>query len=223
MKFELHAHTMENDVCVNMSADEIVRAYKNIGYDGIVITNHYFYWMFEWYKDEIEGLDHKGLIDLYLRGYRKAKKTGDEIGMTVLMGLELRFDGTINDYLVYGMDEDFLYKAPVLNRMNLDSFLKIMPPNALIYQAHPFRDEMEVTDPCKLFGVEVYNGGTEKRRNDIADLWADSYCLKKISGSDFHRIEHLGRGGVIFEKNPTTNEDFLKMLKEEQYSLIRPE
>jgi len=68
---------MENDVCVNMPADEIVRAYNNIGYDGIVITNHYFYWMFEWYKDEIEGLDHKGLIDLYLRGYRKAKKAGD--------------------------------------------------------------------------------------------------------------------------------------------------
>lgn len=221
MKFELHAHTMENDVCVNMPADEIVKAYKNIGYDGIVITNHYFYWMFEWYKDEIEGLDHKGLIDLYLRGYRKAKKAGDEIGMTVLMGLELRFDGTINDYLVYGLDEDFLYNAPVLNRMKLNSFLKIMPQNALIYQAHPFRDEMEITAPCKLHGIEVYNGGTDKRRNDIADLWADIHGLKKISGSDFHRIEHLGRGGVIFEKRPSTSEDLVKLLKEEQYSLIR--
>lgn len=221
MKFELHTHTKENDICVSMTADEIVRAYKGAGYDGIVITNHFFNLSLEWYKDELAGCGHSGIIDYYLKGYKAAKATGDEIGINVLMGIELRFDGTINDYLVYGIDEAFLYDSPLLNTMNLDSFLKILPESAIVYQAHPFRNDMTVTDPKKLFGVEVYNGGTSNDRNQFAELWADKYGLKKISGSDFHSINHLARGGVIFENDIIDIHDLVNELKNERYSLIK--
>ena len=221
MKFELHTHTRENDICVNRSASEIVMAYHGAGYDGIVITNHFFDLSLEWYKEELAGCGHSGIIDYYLKGYKIAKATGDEIGMTVLMGLELRFDGTINDYLVYGIDEAFLYNSPLLNTMNLDSFLKILPAGAVVYQAHPFRNDMTITDPRKLFGIEVYNGGTSEDRNYFAELWADKFSLKKISGSDFHSISHLARGGVIFENDVTDINDLVTELKAERYSLIK--
>ncbi len=220
-KFELHAHTKENDICVNMTADEIVTAYKGVGYDGIVITNHFFDLSLEWYKDELAGCDHSGIIDYYLKGYKKAKATGDAIGMTVLMGLELRFDGTINDYLVYGVDEDFLYNSPLLNTLSLDSFLKILPAGAIVYQAHPFRNDMTITDPKKLSGIEVYNGGTNLERNSIAELWAEQFDLKKISGSDFHCAHHLARGGVIFENDVKDTKQLVAELKGERYSLIK--
>lgn len=221
IRFELHAHTKENDICVNMTADEIVTAYKGAGYDGIVITNHFFDLSLEWYKDELAGCDHRGIIDYYLKGYRKAKATGDAIGMTVLMGLELRFDGTINDYLVYGVDEDFLYNSPLLNTLNLDGFLEILPPDAIIYQAHPFRNGMTITDPKKLCGIEVYNGGTSEDRNRIAELWAKQFNLKKISGSDFHGPHHLGRGGVIFENDVKDIKQLVAELRGEKYSLVK--
>ncbi len=221
IKFELHAHTKENDICANMTADEIVKAYKGAGYDGIVITNHFFDLSLEWYKDELAGCDHRGVIDYYLKGYRKAKATGDAIGMTVLMGLELRFDGTINDYLVYGVDEDFLYKSPLLNTLNLDSFLEILPPDAILYQAHPFRNGMTVTDPKKLYGIEVFNGGTSEDRNEMAELWAEKFELNKISGSDFHGIQHLARGGVIFQNNIRDSKQLVTQLKAGRYSLIK--
>ncbi|MEI6578770.1 MAG: PHP-associated domain-containing protein [Eubacteriales bacterium] len=221
MKFELHTHTKENDICVNMTADEIVKAYKGAGYDGIVITNHFFDLSLEWYKDELAGCAHSGIIDYYLKGYKIAKAAGDEIGMTVLMGIELRFDGTINDYLVYGIDEAFLYNSPLLNTMNLDSFLKILPAGAIVYQAHPFRNDMTITDPCKLYGVEVYNGGTSEDRNYFAELWADKFSLKKISGSDFHSINHLARGGVVFENKVENINDLVAELKAERYTLIK--
>lgn len=221
MKFELHTHTKENDICVNMTADEIVKAYKGAGYDGIVITNHFFGLSLEWYKDELAGCGHDGIIDYYLKGYKTAKATGDDIGMTVLMGLELRFDGTINDYLVYGVDEDFLYNSPLLNTLNLDSFLKILPADAIVYQAHPFRNDMSVTDPKKLYGIEVYNGGTNADRNEMAEVWAEKFKLKKISGSDFHTIHHLARGGVIFEQDVKDSKQLVKELKGERYSLMK--
>lgn len=221
MKYELHAHTKENDVVVTMTAPEIVRAYKDAGYDGIVITNHFFDYMFEWYKDELAGRGHRGIIDYYLTGYRLAKRTGDEIGVRVLMGMELRFSGTINDYLVYGIDEDFLYGSPLLTALDLDRFLEILPPGALVYQAHPFRDDMVVTDPKKLFGIETYNGATPPQRNEMAEVWARSFGLKEISGSDFHRIQHLARGGVVFQNDVTTEAELARELRAERYVLIR--
>ncbi len=221
MKFELHTHTRENDIVVTKDAPEIVKMYHGKGYEGMVITNHYFDLSLEWYKDALQNASHKKIVDHYLTGYRSAKMAGDALNMVILLGLELRFDNTLNDYLVYGIDEDFLYNSPLLNTLTLDGFLKIKPENALVYQAHPFRNGMTVTKPEKLFGIEVYNGGTQKDRNDFADIWANMHNLKKISGSDYHRPEHLAKGGVNFYNRVETTEELVTELKNERYTLIK--
>lgn len=221
MKFELHTHTKENDICVGMTAPEIIRAYKGAGYDGVVITNHFFDLSLEWYKEELTGCGREGIVDYYLKGYKAAKEEGDSVGVKVLMGIELRFDGTVNDYLVYGVDEAFLYDSPLLNTLNLDSFLHILPDSAVVYQAHPFRDGMTVTNPKKLFGVEVFNGGTSADRNDFAELWADRHGLAKISGSDFHSINHLARGGVVFKNDIGDIHDLVRELNGGEYEMIK--
>jgi len=221
MKYELHVHTSENDKVVHMTAPEIVRAYKGAGYDGLVITNHYFEEMFNWYRDILAGRGHRGIIDHYLTGYRLAKQEGDAIGVRVLLGLELRFCRTINDYLIYGVDEQFLYDAPLLTALDLDSVLALLPPEAVVYQAHPFRNDMVVTDPKKLFGVEVYNGNTSAERNDMAALWAERFGLRQISGSDFHALAHLGRGGVVFQNEVATEVELARELRAERYTLIK--
>ena len=41
-KYDLHIHTKECDKCAELSGGEIVRLYKDAGYDGIVVTDHYF-------------------------------------------------------------------------------------------------------------------------------------------------------------------------------------
>lgn len=220
MRVELHTHTHENDICARLDAADMIAAYHTSGYDGVVITNHFFDLSLEWYKDDLAGYSHEGIIDFYLRGYRNAVRAGENLGVVVLLGLELRFDGTINDYLVYGIDESFLYSSPLLNTLTLDTFLDILPADALVYQAHPFRDGMTVTNPSKLYGVEVHNGGTSADRNAFAKLWAEKYGLAEISGSDFHSLEHLAKGGVIFENMVRTESDLVTQLKSGRYSLI---
>ncbi|MGI6745963.1 MAG: hypothetical protein BWY46_00374 [Firmicutes bacterium ADurb.Bin300] len=220
MRFDLHVHTAENDIVVTKDAPEIVKMYHEKGYEGLVITNHFFSLSLEWYRDILRGASHEKMIDHYLKGYRNAKITGDALGMVVLLGTELRFDNTSNDYLVFGIDEDFLYNAPMLNTLTLDKFLKIMPENSLIYQAHPFRNNMTITKPEKLFGIEVYNGGTPKDRNEFARMWADMHNLRKISGSDYHLPKHLARGGVDFFNRVETNDELVAQLRSGRYTLI---
>ncbi|MBQ3141832.1 MAG: PHP domain-containing protein, partial [Clostridia bacterium] len=186
-KFELHVHTAECDKVARVGGAEIVRMYADAGYDGLVITDHYFSLFFDWFSEELTNADHKAIIDHWLRGYHAARNEGEKLGFTVLPGAEVRFDGTINDYLVYGLEEDFFYHAPLLNRLSgLEELLQVLPPEVCVVQAHPFRNKMTVCDPAPLFGIEVHNGGTEPFRNHLARLFAEHYGKPMTAGSDFH-------------------------------------
>ena len=133
----------------------------------------------------------------------------------------MRFDGYINDYLVYGLDEQFFYEAPLLNRLkNLKELIEILPKDTCVVQAHPFRDKMVVEDPAPLFGIEVNNGGTDSFRNSMARAFAQHYQKAMLSGSDFHKQEHLARGGIICENEIKAPKDLVSVLKSGNYSLI---
>ena len=105
-KYEMHAHTSECDKVAKLGGADLVRLYSEAGYSGMVITDHYFSTFYEWFKDEIFNADHKKIIDRQLKGYFAARNEGEKRGCTVLCGTEVRFDGTINDDLIYGLEED---------------------------------------------------------------------------------------------------------------------
>ena len=220
-KYEMHLHTAECDTHAHVAARKIVQIYKELGYDGLVITDHYFSMFYEWFADELEGADHKACIERWLRGYREARDEGERLGLTVLLGAEVRFDNNINDYLIYGLDEDFLLNSPPLNRLlGLSELITVLPEDACVVQAHPFRDKMTIRGPAPLFGIEVENGGTEPFRNEMARIFAEHYGKRMLSGSDLHRIEQAGRGGIMTEKTIKTQGDLISVLKSGDYSLI---
>jgi len=99
----------------------------------------------------------------------------------------------------------------------------VLPANAVIVQAHPFRDNMTVCTPESLFGIEGYNGNTEKFRNEMAKLFAKHYKKAITSGSDFHNMSHLARGGIITQRKIYTSKDLADTLRGGEYSLIESE
>ena len=221
-KFELHVHTKECDIVAACHAADIVKKYHDAGYDGLVVTDHYFCHFYEWFADEIRGLSEREIAKRRLRGYYEARNEGEKLGFTVLPGAEVRFDGTINDYLIYGLCEDFFLTCPVLNRLkNLEELKSILPKDALIVQAHPFRNKMTVCDPTPLFGIEVYNGGTEPFRNEMAEIFASHYGKAKTSGSDCHGYSALGRGGIFTQSKITCPKDLADVLTSGSYRLIK--
>lgn len=221
-KYELHAHTHECDRGASLSAGELVHLYKDAGYDGMVITDHYIERFFtRWFPEDVTGLPHKQQVTRWLKGFLTAKEEGDKIGFTVLPGAEVRFDDYPNDYLLYGLHADFFYTVPRLNELkNVDALLSLMPKDACVVQAHPFRDGMAVANPKGLFGLEVYNGGTEQFRNEMARQYALHYGLAMTSGSDIHGRNRLAKGGIMTKTRIQTPEDLIAVLRSGDYSLI---
>ncbi len=220
-KYELHSHTSECDLVAKLSGAELVREYKQAGYDGIVITDHYFDLFFEWFEKELCGRTHEEQVRRYLKGYYSAKAEGKKLGFTVLSGTEVRLHDSINDYLVYGLDEEFFYKAPRLNEIkSLEELLALFPDYACVVHAHPFRNGMTVRNPENLFGIEAYNAGTDKFRNELAHIYAEHYGVKKTSGSDIHNINRLAKGGIETDRRIITNRDLVEVLRNGEYRLI---
>ena len=101
-----------------------------------------------------------------------------------------------------------------------EELLALMPENVCVVHAHPFRDGMAVATPTGLFGIEAYNGGTEKFRNNLAHQFAEHYALAKTSGSDIHDMSRLAKGGIKTEHKIETPEDLVRVLRSGAYTLI---
>ena len=221
--YEMHLHTKDTSNCANVKASVAVEEYIKAGYDGIVVTDHLSPSTYMKYGREL--LPWKKKVDFFLRGYKAAKKAANG-RIPVLLGMELRYrtsEGD-NDYLVYGITEDFLYNTPELLNLNSKKFYELTQKNGfLVFQAHPFRVGMKVTNPKFLDGIEIFNGNPRHNSsNDIAEMWAKKYGLMVTSGSDYHEIEDLGTGGIYFNKDIKDNKTLVEELLKKDYELKKP-
>jgi predicted metal-dependent phosphoesterase TrpH len=194
-KYETHFHTDETSPCGKVPAATGVRLYHQAGYSGMIVTDHYFRGFF----DAHPFSRWENRIDLFLRGYRNALEEGMRLGLDIQLGMEICFDNDPNDYLVYGIDEDFLKYNKKLYRLDLRRFREMTKGFGIaIVQAHPFRPGQIPADPELIDGIEVYNANPRHdSRNDLALEYAQDNGLKMISGSDFHRIGDEAGGGVL--------------------------
>lgn len=214
-KFETHAHTSETSPCGKVPAARLVADYAEQGYSGVVITDHFCSSVFE--RFYAEGQTWNDVIDRYLRGFRAAKEAAPA-GFTVLLGAEIRFIDTENDFLLFGIDEDFLRGSYPLISMTQDEFgaVKKSLGDFLFFQAHPFRSMCSPLNPEYLDGVEVFNGNfRHNSRNSDALAFARENSLLGTSGSDFHQPEDLAHGGITTESPITSQAEFLSALRGE--------
>lgn len=217
-KYELHCHTKEVSVCAVTPVAELVKAYKDAGYSGIVLTDHYSPMTFT----ITELFNKKKAMDHYLKAYREAKKYETE-DFTVLLGMELRFYATVNDYLVYGVTEEMLYELPFLLKTYIKRASKLLRERGCLFlQAHPFRKLITRADPQHLDGVEVFNGKASEEANNLSLEWAKSINAPVMtSGSDCHRETGVALGGIITKEPIKSNDDLIRILKSGEFELIK--
>lgn len=217
-KTELHAHTREASACADFSVCDVVDKYLAAGYSTLVLTNHYTQTRL---KNELEAcgiswVEH--FIGVYhkMRDYANGK-------MNILLGCEIRFPENDNDYLVFGVTEEFLRKYPDIHKMSHKTFSTFARENGLLFvQAHPFRDKMTMVNPKYLDGMEVYNAHFKHdSRNYLANEYATRLGLIRTSGGDFHHPEHVpGDAGIITDFPITTMDELVQTLKSGNYTLI---
>jgi len=215
-KFDPHTHTAESSGCSVICAAELVEGYLAAGFGGIAITDHLADYNMYHYND------WDTCIDRLLLGYKAAKAHGDALGLDVILGVEVRPDASFCDYLLYGIDEDFLRKNPYLYRLSIRELYKRHKNDALIIQAHPYRGTGLPEVHC-LHGVEVFNGNPrhKNRNNKTRALCEKHPKLCQTSASDTHQSGDIGTGWMEFDQPVTDSGQFRELVMRGEYGLGR--
>ena len=215
-RIEMHAHTSPVSSCSEIPPKQLVDIYKPLGFDAVVITNHFEY-NSRWPNKE-------EYIKAYINDYEQAKQYGQEQGLKVYLGAEIRFTECNNDYLIFGVDRQMLSEIYDLLPYGVENFRKsYLMPDSLFIQAHPFRDGMKLVDPSLLDGVEVFNmHPNHNSRVGFASIYARENNLSIItSGSDFHHPnkKHEGIASLRSATLPKDSFELASILKGGDYLL----
>ena len=214
MKIELHTHTSEGSRCALITAKELIEDYAKENIDVVVITNHYSKNTYERFKNDLKNN--------YLKGYLEAKKEAQKYGITVLLGMELNLSTHPNDYLIYGIDENFIERHPLIFDLPLEKVCQIVHlENCLIFQAHPCRKPCIIKGADTLDGYEINYSPFHQNNNEQLLKWLKeqekSYYI--ICGSDCHGHEGVAKGIFKTSKIVTTQKDLLNALTEKKTRL----
>jgi hypothetical protein len=220
-RYETHLHTSEASACATVSGAEHVRLYKEAGYNGIIVTDHFFNGNSCVPKD----LPWEERIDLFCRGYENAKAEGDRIGLSVFFGWEANFKGT--EFLIYGLDKAWLKSHPDMLSWSIEEqYQRVHEDGGFVVHAHPFRvrpyiKEVRLFPDC-IDAVEVINIGS---KNDEFDRQAADYAKKHgfsvTAGTDAHGKETI-HSGLAFRHKIEDISSMIYEIKSGKYELIKP-
>ena len=199
MKIDLHVHTNPLSPDSLMSADQAIETAKEVGLDGICLTEHDRAWQLS----EIQLLREKH-------------------GFPVFRGVEVMLRGGI-EMLVFGLNIDFtsLLRLSDLRKM-------VTAAKGFMVYAHPCRGLPELTvsdsaaaleitlgkvDITSIDAVEGRNGRNKDIYNQPALEMAARFNLKDTGGSDAHAVDEIGTCVTVLESNISTDAELLNELK----------
>jgi len=209
MLIDLHAHTSGISACCLAPASDIVAVAKEIGLDGIVLTNHYD-------KSYVKNGDAEAFARAYTEEYRYTKRCGEAIGCAVLYGLEItmeRYGGL--HMLLYGVDEAFTIAHPTLYDLTQEELYRLAHEHGgLVIQPHPFRGGNRLQDPAYLDGVEI-NCHPEYGASYYDDVtaFAKEHKLILTCGGDYHADTYRAFCGVYVPNTVKDSRDLVTYLR----------
>lgn len=213
-RYELHMHTKEGSACAACSIGEMIRRFKEIGFSGAVVTNHFFGGntsvdrFLPWYD----------FVNAYARAYYDGLNEAERLDFDLLFGLEEQYGGG-KEILVYGIEPDFLAERPQLRGASLRLWSKeVHSVGGFVAYAHPFRDRAYIKNPKEMpdvslvDGVEVYNFcNTAEENREAAEAFSEK-SIVSIAGSDLHNTDFDSAYGVYLPKRVKTSKELAKLL-----------
>ena len=218
-RVETHLHTSQGSACAVSTGAEMASGSKQYGCCAIVVTDHFF----NGNTAVRENLSWDEKITLFMQGYEDAKCEGDKIGLNVFFGFEYNSNGA--EFLIYNYGEEKLRAYPEIMSDSLEMVLsKIRNEGGFVVHAHPFRDELYIRQPGRIFpklvdAVEVINTKNRNEVNRSALKYAEKYDLIKFSGSDTHRNDPE-EGGLMLARKPESISDIIDMARKNEYIML---
>lgn len=185
--YETHLHTAESSRCARSSAKDMVHLYRDHGYRGVIVTDH-FTGSVSYVPDRRD--DWRRQVDAYCRGYELAKDEGQRCGLDVFFGIEQCFQG--DECLIYGVDKAWLYAHPEIAGWSRSELLReITAAGGCVVHAHPFRMRSYVNvirlNRC-VHAIEVFNAGNGELDDRYALWYSRRLGLPMTAGSDTHAV-----------------------------------
>lgn len=202
---DLHTHTYPASNCSTVSVDDIIENAKQIGLNGICLTDHNYVWE----PDQVDELRQKH-------------------GFLILRGNEVTTDQ--GHMVVFGLDKPIgasgIVKVPELRE-------EVEKAGGFMIVAHPFRGfltfgvgqlgltvEKAAERPFFKYvdAVEVMNGKVTKKENDFASQVAGALGLPSTGGSDAHEASEVGIYATCFPDPIADEAELIAALKSGNYS-----
>lgn len=217
--YETHFHTNGSSACGKSSPEDMIRACKEYGYTGVVVTEH------NWGGNTCidRNLPWETFVDEFVKSYDRAKAVGDEVGVDVFLGYEAGYNGT--EFLIYGLTKDYMKAHPELKTCSVEEQFDIVHNGGgIVVHAHPFREEDYIPEirlfPDYVDGVEGINVShitplRSSHNNPDYDVKAIAYARKHnkpmTCGSDIHSDVLFG-GGIRTKKKLNNIKEFIELI-----------
>lgn len=208
MKFDLHCHTKEGSLDAKVSIVDYINKLIEVGFDGMLVTDHNSYKGYEYYKS----------IAASLRLPRP---------FVVLKGIE--YDTSDGGHILVILPDHI--HSPLLEKRGMKTAQLIELVHRLggiLGPAHPYgngffahmhtkaaRASLKLKKELYPFDfVETFNSCMHPLSNEKARLLAIKYRLPSFAGSDAHRMDAIGTAFTDFEENIRCNNDLIRAVKE---------
>ena len=218
--YETHLHTCQASACGRSTGAEHARFYKDIGFQGIIVTDHFFGGNTAVPRD----LPWKQRVDMFCSGYEDALIQGQKCGLDVFFGWEQGYGD--DEYLVYGLDKQWLLSHPEVETWTRREQLEgVHRYGGCVIQAHPFRTRDYIRYVRLGYrycdGVEAANVGNGALNDAYVLRYARHFNLPMTAGSDNHYscagMENAGRiMGISLSQKLGSIHDLVQIILEKQ-------
>ncbi len=218
--YETHCHTLEGSRCASLKGEDIAKIYAEKGYQGIIITDHFY----GGNTAVDKKLDWHCWVECFAEGYRNTKRAGEALGLQVFLGWEYNDNGT--ELLTYGLDEEWLHDHPEAANIDILKYSDLVRVSGgILIHAHPFRQRRNEKIirllPQEVDGVEVRNKSSDQREDHLAEQYAENYNLVRWGGTDFHRTAHASTlGGIALPTKASSVKDIFDAARAEKIRIL---
>ena len=212
-RLELHAHSSPASGCSEVPADELVRVFKEAGYDGVTLANHFI-------SDNENSSTKQEAIEKFKNDLYTAYEAGEKYGIKIYTAAELRFwRENKNDYLFFGFDLDELDVIYDYLETDLDTFVReYKKPESLLMQAHPFRNGMVRMNPDYFDAMEAFNvHQNHNSRVAVASKYLTEIGKIAVIGSDYHHPTFEGISATRTKVLPKDEAELISIIKNEDF------
>ncbi|MBE5878402.1 MAG: histidinol-phosphatase [Lachnospiraceae bacterium] len=220
-RYDTHVHTSLASACARNTGIEMVRAYKEKGYTGIFITDHFF----NGNTCIDTTLPWKDKIEQFCKGYEDAYIEGQKVGLDVFFGFEYAVGAA--DFLVYNIDKQWLMEHEDIDKYSpVNAFRLFRDSGGFVVHAHPFRQRDYISHiklcPDWVDAVEIYNGshGVDSVFDERAKWYANSYGFPVTAGSDTHSVAAMYHTGIMTSEKIINISEYKKLVQESKIMLF---